>query len=79
MAIGRHHQEHEEFAWSRGDMPSGRDDARSSERRGEAVFIVLLVCVLAAVVAATLVTVSGSNRSGGPLMARSDILYPVGK
>ncbi|MBS0280467.1 MAG: hypothetical protein JSR25_04845 [Proteobacteria bacterium] len=65
MAIGRHHPENEGFA--------------ASERRGEAVFIALLVCVLLAVVAATIVTVNGSNRRGGPLMARSDILYPMGK
>jgi hypothetical protein len=68
MAIGRHHPENEGFA-----------ARRESERQGEAVFIALLVCVLLAVVAATIVTVNGSNRRGGPLMARSDILYPVGK
>ena len=49
------------------------------ENEGSAAFIALLVCVLLAVVAATLVTVNGSHRRGGPLMARSDILYPMGK
>jgi len=60
-------------------MAIGRHHPENDERPGEAAFIALLVCVLLAVVAATIVTVNGSNRRGGPLMARSDILYPVGK
>ncbi len=52
---------------------------RHHPEKGEAGFIALLVFVALAVVAATVVTVNGSHRRGGPLMARSDILYPMGK
>lgn len=47
--------------------------------KGEAGFVALVVFVALAVVAATVVAVNGSHNRGGPLMARSNILYPVGK